>query len=113
LKGNLLIAKLKRGSSFTWQSTVAGLQNFKCGRIWRICDGTKINIWEDSWIPASPTKKMMTPRSNILVTTVNDLIDPMIRSWDEELICNLFWSIDAKLYNRYPHCSTGDELMIL
>ena len=48
--GKLLQAKLKSGSSFTWQSILAGLECFKRGYIWRVGDGTQINIWEDRWI---------------------------------------------------------------
>ena len=48
--GKLLQAKLKSGSSFTWQSILAGLEGFKRGYIWRVGDGTQINIWEDRWI---------------------------------------------------------------
>jgi hypothetical protein len=33
--GNLLRTKLKPGSSFTWQSVMAGLKTFKRGCIWR------------------------------------------------------------------------------
>uniref|UniRef100_A0A0A9C726 Reverse transcriptase zinc-binding domain-containing protein n=1 Tax=Arundo donax TaxID=35708 RepID=A0A0A9C726_ARUDO len=36
----LLNAKQKSGSSYTWQSVLAGLQCFKRGCIWRVVDGT-------------------------------------------------------------------------
>jgi hypothetical protein len=51
--GKILEAKLKKGSSFTWQSIMAGLHTFKKGAIWRVGDGKQINIWEDTWIPLS------------------------------------------------------------
>ena len=38
--GKLLQAKMKSGSSFTWQSVLAGLECFKRGYIWRVDDGT-------------------------------------------------------------------------
>ena len=34
--GKLLNAKLKSGSSYTWQSVLAGLECFKRGCIWRV-----------------------------------------------------------------------------
>jgi len=37
--GNLLVAKQKSGSSYAWQSVLAGLQCFKMGYIWRVGDG--------------------------------------------------------------------------
>jgi hypothetical protein len=45
--GNILKAGPKAGSSFTWQSIVAGITTFKRGYIWRVGNGEKINIWND------------------------------------------------------------------
>lgn len=42
--GCLLKAKPKSGSSFTWQSILAGLECFKKGYIWRVGDGSQIDI---------------------------------------------------------------------
>jgi hypothetical protein len=42
--GKLLNAKMKSGSSYTWQSILAGLDCFKLGYIWRVGDGTQIKI---------------------------------------------------------------------
>lgn len=36
----LLKASQKSGSSYTWQSVLAGLECFKRGYIWRVGDGT-------------------------------------------------------------------------
>jgi len=56
--GKLLNAKLKSGSSYTWQSILTGLECFKHGYIWRVGDGSQINIWEDCWIPSSHNLKI-------------------------------------------------------
>ena len=42
--GDLLKAKMKSGYSYIWQSILAGLECFKRGYIWRVGDGTQINI---------------------------------------------------------------------
>jgi hypothetical protein len=42
-----------------------------------IGDGTQIYIWKDPWIPNSPDGKIITPRGNIVLTKVADLIDPI------------------------------------
>jgi hypothetical protein len=98
----LLNAGPKSGSSFTWQSIVAGLQTFKRGHIWRIGSGKNVNIWEDHWIPSSPTRKVYTRRGHSLVRTVDDLIDPGTNSWDEDLIRSIFVQIDAERILRIP-----------
>jgi hypothetical protein len=45
--GDILKAGPKAGSSFTWQSLVAGIQTFKRGYIWRVGSGDLIQIWKD------------------------------------------------------------------
>ena len=60
--GKLLQARMKSGSSYTWQSVMAGLECFKQGYIWRVGDGSQINIWNDHWIPNSHNMKVLTPR---------------------------------------------------
>jgi hypothetical protein len=49
----------------------------KKGYIWRIGDGTQINIWEDSWIPSSHNLKIMTPKGTNILQNVSDLINPI------------------------------------
>ena len=80
----------------------SGIQSFKRGHIWRVGDGAQINIWEDPWIPSSPTRKLMTPRGNIVITKVYELIDTENRVWDEQLISELFWPIDVQRILNIP-----------
>jgi hypothetical protein len=58
-----------------------GLENFKRGCIWRVGNGTQI----DCWIPSSLTRMMATPRGNLVVSKVTELINPFTGIWDEEL----------------------------
>ena len=100
--GDILNCQLKKGSSFTWQSVWAGIQTFKRGHIWRVGDGVNINIWDDCWIPTSPSKKIMTRRGNIVYSKVSELIDNETRTWNEEMIRYLFWQADAERILRIP-----------
>jgi hypothetical protein len=81
---------------------MAGLENFKRGCIWRIGDGTQVNIWEDKWIPTSPTCKLATPRGNIVITKVSILIYPISGFWDEELRRSIFWEVDVNRIMEIP-----------
>jgi ribonuclease HI len=107
--GDLLNAKLKSGSSFTWQSIWAGLQTFKKGHIWRVGQGTSINIWEDNWIPGGFSRKIFTPKGQNLLTRVSDLIDPYTNTWDEELLRQTFWLVDVKRILAIPLSNNGME----
>ena len=93
--GDLLDCGLKKGPSYVWQSIWVGMQTFKKGCISRVGNGMKINIWEDCWIPSSNSRKIITVRGNYVLTMVNELINPLTRDWDEELIRDNFWRIDA------------------
>jgi hypothetical protein len=93
--GDLINAKLKKGSSFTWQSIMAGLKTFKRGCIWRPGNGSTINIWSDHWVPDSPTRMVTTPRGRCLLTRVEELINPTTGGWDEDLLRENFWSVDV------------------
>jgi len=88
--GKLLKARMKGGSSYTWQSILAGLECFKQGYIWRVGDGTQINIWENNWIPGSHNLKVQTARGNTIITTVDDLINPADATWDVDLVKSIF-----------------------
>ena len=44
----------------------------------------------------------MTPRGNIVITKVSELIDTENRVWDEQLIMELFWPIDAHRILNIP-----------
>jgi len=106
--GKLLNAKMKSGSSYTWQSILAGLDCFKLGYIWRVGDGTQIKIWEDNWIPGSHNMKVQTRRGNNLVSTVDELINPVNASWDENLVRSIL-EVDANRILQIPITSGKDD----
>ena len=87
---------------FRSQSIWAGIQTFKRGHVWRVGDGSRINIWSDPWVPGSPNRKIATRRGNILYTKVSELIDVETNTWDEELIREIFWPIDAQRILNIP-----------
>lgn len=100
--GDILSAGPKKGSSFTWQSIVAGIQTFKRGCIWRVGTGSRIDIWQDPWIPSSESRKVITPRGGIMLNKVEELIDPHSGLWDEELIRSVFSVVDAQRILQIP-----------
>jgi hypothetical protein len=90
-----LNATMKSGASFTWKSILAGIQTFKKGCIWRVGDGSQIDIWSDAWISRSQDGKVITPRGTIILTRMEELISPITGQWDERLIRNNFFTLDA------------------
>ena len=93
--GDLFKATLKKKASYTWQSIMARVETLKRGYIWRIGDGSKVNIWDDLWIPQSPSRKFLTVRGSNIISRVSDLIDPSTGDWDEQLVQQTLWPLDA------------------
>jgi hypothetical protein len=107
--GDILKAGPKSGSSFTWQSILAGITTFKRGCVWRVGDGQKINIWSDPWIPTSPNMRIISPRNGAVYTKVSDLIDPTTGHWDEEMLNTLFCTVDVGRILQIPLNDQGFE----
>jgi hypothetical protein len=105
--GDIMTAGPKAGSSFTWQSILAGLSTFKRGFIWRVGNGEKIKIWEDPWIPSSPNRMVLTPRGGAVYTRVNELISPLSGQWDEDLLNGLFGPVDVSRIMQIPINNQG------
>jgi hypothetical protein len=66
------------GISYSWRSILKGVALLKEGLVWRIGDGTNINIWTDPWIVRDGARQPITPRRQSILTKVNELIDPGI-----------------------------------
>jgi hypothetical protein len=94
--GDILKADPKLGSSFTWQTILAGLNTLKRGLIWTVVTGDKINIWCDSWIPSSASKTVITLGGTTVYTRVSKLIDPITDVRDEPLLRSLLSPFDVK-----------------
>jgi hypothetical protein len=99
---SILEAKPVSGMSYTWQSILKGLDLLKEGVVWRVGDGTDIRIWSDPWLPREGAAQPITPRGRCLLTRVCELIDPLTGQWDEALVCNNFWDMDAKTILAIP-----------
>jgi hypothetical protein len=100
--GDILKVGPKAGSSFTWQSILAGITTFKRGYIWRVGNGENIRIWSDPWIPSSPDRKIISPRGGAVYSKVSDLIDPVSGQWDSVLLHDLFGAIDVHRILQIP-----------
>jgi hypothetical protein len=106
---HILKAGPKANSSFTWQSIIAGLATFNRGCIWRVGNGESINIWNDSWIPASPSRKVISVRRASLLTRVSELISPITGQWDLQLLSDIFSAVDMGRILEIPINSQGFE----
>ena len=65
-------------------------------------NGQSISIWDDAWIPTCANRKTVTPKGRLLLSTVVDLIDPVMNCWDEDLITQTMWPIYAQRILSIP-----------
>ena len=79
-----------------------GVQLLKKGIIWRVGDGSNINIWSDPWIPRGITRRVSSHKGRHLVTRVNELINPVMNSWDTDLVYQTFNADDAETILKIP-----------
>jgi hypothetical protein len=90
------------GISYTWRSILKGINLLKEGLVWRIGNGEQVKMWSDPWIPRKGSRIPITPRHQNLLTRVQDLIDPITGDWDEVLVRNTFWDVDASEILKIP-----------
>ena len=99
---SMLQCTARDGISYSWRSILRGVELLKEGIIWRIGNGSSVNIWSDPWLPRGHTRKPATPRGQSLLTGVSELIDPQTESWDEQLILETFCPEDAQAILAIP-----------
>lgn len=90
LNDEFLTAAEGPGISYTWRSIIRGFKALERGLIWHVDDGTQVRIWEDPWIPRGVTRRSITPRGNVLLSKLSELIDPVTGGWDAQLVRDIF-----------------------
>jgi hypothetical protein len=88
--------------SYTFRSILHGVELLKEGIVWRIGDGTNVNIWTDPWLARDDAQKPITPRGQCIFTKVSELIDPTTGQWDVQLVTENFWKMDADVILATP-----------
>jgi hypothetical protein len=47
--------------SYTWRSTLRGVELLKEGIIWRDGTGDSMDVWRDPWLPGGSTRRPRSP----------------------------------------------------
>ena len=99
------IMEAKKGSrpSWLWASILDGRDVIQLGSRWNIASGQLVNVWEDKWIPGLPNFKVQTtvPNSRQFLL-VQDLINPLQRTWKLDLLHKLFNDIEVQAIKQIP-----------
>jgi hypothetical protein len=62
----------------------------------------KLRCGLNPWIPRQGSRIPITPHHQNLLTRVQELIDPITGDWDELLVRNTFWDVDASKILKIP-----------
>jgi hypothetical protein len=84
---------------------------FKEGLIWRVSDGTHINIWRDPWLPRGSIRTSSFRQGNNLITKVSELIDPIAGSWDGQLVNQTFSVSEASTILAIPIVEEAEDFL--
>ncbi|CAN0925181.1 Transposon TX1 uncharacterized 149 kDa protein [Linum grandiflorum] len=98
-KGDFLTAKVGYRPSYVWRSMFAAQDLVRDGIRWRIGDGAKVNVWSEPWLRDEENCYPITiPSMQLSEVTVNELVRPGLRTWDHDLVCNIFVSVMQVLF---------------
>ena len=107
-RGTILEAKDSSSASYAWKSILKGQEVILKGAQWRVGDGQQIRIWGDSWLPSKSSDKISTlvlfGQEN---SCVGVLINPVTRSWRNEVINHVFNVQEAEIIKGIPLSSTN------
>jgi ribonuclease HI len=85
-----LDSNLGKKPSFAWRSIWQAKALLQKGLIWRVGNGSRINLWKDKWIPISPHKILDPVRIISRDAKVADIINQEVNWWDIPLIKQIF-----------------------
>jgi hypothetical protein len=111
-EGDFLSAACPKRASYTWKSIFFGRDLLKEGLIWRVGDGTKIDVWNQNWIPRSSLKRPICHRPDKSVEKVNELLLPEGGGWNIDKLNEVFFEgdVDDILKIHVGHAVTDDYL---
>lgn len=96
-------APLGQNPSLAWRSLWGSRALLKEGIIWKVGNGTKINIWKDAWVRDEKGKGLETPMDLSKADwIVKNLMKADGRSWDRTLIESIFSKRDTELILNTP-----------
>ncbi|KAH1107961.1 hypothetical protein J1N35_011729 [Gossypium stocksii] len=67
------------------------------GSLWRIGNRSRVNIWNDSWLPGSEENRVSVQQISLNWSTVNQLINEESNTWNRKLILKI---VDEEQANR-------------
>ncbi|MCI24389.1 reverse transcriptase-like protein, partial [Trifolium medium] len=102
-RSNFMEAQIGYQPSYAWRSIFSAKRVIELGSRWTIGKGQQVRIWKDSWLPNNAGFKVCSP-INVLEADacVSQLIDSNTRSWNRNLISQIFSPFEAQQILNIP-----------
>ena len=89
--------------SHAWHSILKGRDVLLKGARWRVGCKEAISIWNDAWLPSQDHPRVLSDMvPGFKDGRVSDLINPIIRTWDPNLVHGLLSPDEAALVLSIP-----------
>ncbi|CAN1818577.1 Transposon TX1 uncharacterized 149 kDa protein [Linum perenne] len=113
-KGDFLSAPVGYRPSYVWRSIRAAQDIVRGGFRWMVEDGSKLNIWSEPWLRDEHNPYLETlPSLQLNALTVNDLILPGLRVWNDELLSRVFCDRDIQVIKSMkPPDGDGENIRV-
>jgi hypothetical protein len=94
---DLLHAGCPGCGSFSWRSILHGRDLLKLGLIWRIGDGTSIDVCKSNWIPRAGAQRPLgrKPEAPASVLKVSDFLTSDGSGWNEQKLQQYLYDFDV------------------
>ncbi|CAN0893012.1 Uncharacterized mitochondrial protein AtMg00310 [Linum grandiflorum] len=102
-RGDFLSTRLGNRPSYVWRSIHAAQMVVREGCRWRLRDGRSVKVFSEPWLREEQNCYLDTvPSLQLNDLTVNDLLIPNLRIWDEHLLNLLFCDRDIQAIRSMP-----------
>jgi hypothetical protein len=100
---NFMEAQIGYQPSYAWRSMFSVKKVMEMGLRWTIGNGQNVRIWKDNWLPNQAGFKVCSP-INLLEedALVSQLIDSTNRSWNMNLVRQIFSPFEAQQILNIP-----------
>ena len=107
--GSVFDAKVASGL-FAWKSIVKASKLVQSGLLWRVGSGSKINIYNNRWLPGGASACVVSPRiEGVSNWSVTKLLELGEGGWNEQLLDEIFLPFEAQRIKSIPLCVTDQE----
>lgn len=71
-------------------------------------------MWRDNWLAVKNNPRVLSPKLDEGGTVwVSNLIDPVYRTWREDVIDQVFYDFEAAIINNIPLCCSIQEDILI